>query len=160
MSYFEYYIYMILLLRSYVILSVLDVAVCFIFFNQNTAYVLRISDWSSDVCSSDPAHRDVVDLARQCYRPRNGAAVGNRFAQVHEPAALARELEIGIDGPGGGQGALVVAGRGGAGQPGGAGVCGHQRRPELDPRIGGRARGVGGEGGAAGAEDGGGGVIK
>src|SRR3546814_10821078 len=25
----------------------------FVFFKQNTAYELRISDWSSDVCSSD-----------------------------------------------------------------------------------------------------------
>src|SRR3546814_1331343 len=27
--------------------------ICFFFFKQKTAYVLRISDWSSDVCSSD-----------------------------------------------------------------------------------------------------------
>src|SRR3546814_1048928 len=27
--------------------------VVFFFFNQNTAYEMRISDWSSDVCSSD-----------------------------------------------------------------------------------------------------------
>src|SRR3546814_16246825 len=26
---------------------------CFFFFKQNTAYEMRISDWSSDVCSSD-----------------------------------------------------------------------------------------------------------
>src|SRR3546814_6302972 len=26
---------------------------CYCFFRQKTAYVLRISDWSSDVCSSD-----------------------------------------------------------------------------------------------------------
>src|SRR3546814_15698661 len=26
---------------------------CFLFFKQKTAYELRISDWSSDVCSSD-----------------------------------------------------------------------------------------------------------
>src|SRR3546814_8907587 len=35
---------------------------CFFFFKQKTAYEMRISDWSSDVCSSDlarpqPAHR-------------------------------------------------------------------------------------------------------
>src|SRR3546814_12718989 len=32
---------------------------CFLFFKQETAYELRISDWSSDVCSSDlcGAHR-------------------------------------------------------------------------------------------------------
>src|SRR3546814_3179578 len=28
---------------------------CFFFFKQKTAYVMRISDWSSDVCSSDLA---------------------------------------------------------------------------------------------------------
>src|SRR3546814_1054042 len=29
------------------------VVVCFFFFKQKTAYEMRISDWSSDVCSSD-----------------------------------------------------------------------------------------------------------
>src|SRR3546814_19805784 len=35
----------------------------FLFFKQKTAYELRISDWSSDVCSSDlaPATSDPVD---------------------------------------------------------------------------------------------------
>src|SRR3546814_2302494 len=28
---------------------------CFFFFKQETAYDMRISDWSSDVCSSDPS---------------------------------------------------------------------------------------------------------
>src|SRR3546814_6462555 len=40
----------------------------FVFFKQKTAYEMRISDWSSDVCSSDlDGQRDVVrvdDLAR------------------------------------------------------------------------------------------------
>src|SRR3546814_6984681 len=30
------------------------------FFKQKTAYELRISDWSSDVCSSDLQHRHLV----------------------------------------------------------------------------------------------------
>src|SRR3546814_7400962 len=30
-----------------------SVFVCFFFFKQKTAYEMRISDWSSDVCSSD-----------------------------------------------------------------------------------------------------------
>src|SRR3546814_1712421 len=39
-------------------MSVLYVCFCFLFFKQKTAYELRISDWSSDVCSSDlPARR-------------------------------------------------------------------------------------------------------
>src|SRR3546814_1860232 len=29
---------------------------CFFFFKQKTAYEVRISDWSSDVCSSDLCH--------------------------------------------------------------------------------------------------------
>src|SRR3546814_18533349 len=35
------------------------VCVCFFFFKQKTAYDMRISDWSSDVCSSD-----LVDISR------------------------------------------------------------------------------------------------
>src|SRR3546814_2517961 len=31
------------------------VSLCFFFFKQKTAYEMRISDWSSDVCSSDLA---------------------------------------------------------------------------------------------------------
>src|SRR3546814_10809535 len=46
--------------------------VCFFFFKQKTAYEMRISDWSSDVCSSDlavvepgalPAQRPAARLA-------------------------------------------------------------------------------------------------
>src|SRR3546814_7320350 len=37
---------------------VLRVLICF-FFKQKTAYEMRISDWSSDVCSSD-----LVDIVR------------------------------------------------------------------------------------------------
>src|SRR3546814_15318028 len=32
---------------------VLGFVICFFFFKQKTAYEMRISDWSSDVCSSD-----------------------------------------------------------------------------------------------------------
>src|SRR3546814_5591644 len=35
----------------YVFFFLLDF--CFVFFKQKTAYEMRISDWSSDVCSSD-----------------------------------------------------------------------------------------------------------
>src|SRR3546814_4615035 len=36
----------------------------FFFFKQKTAYEMRISDWSSDVCSSDLLARDLDDVAR------------------------------------------------------------------------------------------------
>src|SRR3546814_10535224 len=38
---------------------------CFFFFKQKTAYDMRISDWSSDVCSSDLHAR--VQLAKPNY---------------------------------------------------------------------------------------------
>src|SRR3546814_9796501 len=34
----------------------LIVCVCVLFFKHNAAYEMRISDWSSDVCSSDLLH--------------------------------------------------------------------------------------------------------
>src|SRR3546814_1658609 len=40
-------------LHGYVNISVGCVRVLFFFFKQKTAYEMRISDWSSDVCSSD-----------------------------------------------------------------------------------------------------------
>src|SRR3546814_10912823 len=47
----------------------------FFFFNQNTAYEMRISDWSSDVCSSDLplSHRH-----RRCGRDKQ--FLGGGFA--------------------------------------------------------------------------------
>src|SRR3546814_4031708 len=42
----------------------------FFFFKQKTAYELRISDWSSDVCSSDLAPRSAVQGARRPDAPR------------------------------------------------------------------------------------------
>src|SRR3546814_2043124 len=57
---------------------------CFFFFKQKTAYEMRISDWSSDVCSSDlHAHQIVGDT--QCLL----AFVGNR--QVRHCRGMARE---------------------------------------------------------------------
>src|SRR3546814_3133237 len=44
------------------------------FFKQKTAYEMRISDWSSDVCSSD-----LVAVARR----RFGAAGGGRHTDRH-----------------------------------------------------------------------------
>src|SRR3546814_16391927 len=53
----------------------------FLFFKQKTAYEVRISDWSSDVCSSDlgePAH----SLAQQAARLGGVAEAG----VLHRPA--------------------------------------------------------------------------
>src|SRR3546814_9672230 len=56
-------------LTTCVIVSVLSFTaeLVFFFFKQKTAYEMRISDWSSDVCSSDlaaEARRGVGDLRR------------------------------------------------------------------------------------------------
>src|SRR3546814_6369483 len=54
----------------------------FFFFKQKTAYEMRISDWSSDVCSSD------LD------EPVAGATVG---AQDHRAATLEHRSALAID---------------------------------------------------------------
>src|SRR3546814_1332849 len=62
---------------------------CFFFFKQKTAYEMRISDWSSDVCSSDLfvaakllvhlAEENLVDrgLGRQRGTPRSSERRGH-----------------------------------------------------------------------------------
>src|SRR3546814_1533419 len=55
----------------FVFLLSLLIVVLFFFFKQKTAYEMRISDWSSDVCSSDliqTNHRKVPDPSVQ-YPP-------------------------------------------------------------------------------------------
>src|SRR3546814_5936423 len=37
------------------------------FFKQKTAYEMRISDWSSDVCSSDLSNVTIVGTAAACH---------------------------------------------------------------------------------------------
>src|SRR3546814_3834751 len=65
-------------------LAVLTVVKTFVFFMQKTAYEMRISDWSSDVCSSDLRHargrgdaRPVRGRRRQGFRaPARGRRAG------------------------------------------------------------------------------------
>src|SRR3546814_14178773 len=56
---------------------------CFFFFKQKTAYEMRISDWSSDVCSSDlPLQLEGLEPAQAIAdddpAPRSVADVGAR----------------------------------------------------------------------------------
>src|SRR3546814_1784242 len=44
------------------------------FFKQKTAYEMRISDWSSDVCSSDLDPVEVLPAAQAAWLPRSAAA--------------------------------------------------------------------------------------
>src|SRR3546814_2600304 len=68
-----------------------SVIILFFFFKQKTAYEMRISDWNSDVCSSDlvagsaltpvaAAARDASTLARERLRRLSRYVSGNRDA--------------------------------------------------------------------------------
>src|SRR3546814_4853144 len=60
----------------------------FFFFKQKTAYEMRISDWSSDVCSSD-LRRDLADIAQRLQEAGTG-----RMAHRHadSPAVAGQAL--------------------------------------------------------------------
>src|SRR3546814_1099595 len=71
--------------------------VFFFFFKQKTAYEMRISDWSSDVCSSD-LQRDAVfqrqrraDGAAQLYWPTPMATRAQPKDATHEVTAIRSE---------------------------------------------------------------------
>src|SRR3546814_13672782 len=57
----------------------------FFFFKQKTAYELRISDWSSDVCSSDLRQLRHAFLER---RNRHARGIGLPWIHVDDDAAL------------------------------------------------------------------------
>src|SRR3546814_9189151 len=53
---------------------------CFLFFKQKTAYEMRISDWSSDVCSSDLTLENVIqarNMAMTAQGPHDQAEAEN-----------------------------------------------------------------------------------
>src|SRR3546814_2746530 len=55
---------------------------CLLFFKQKTAYEVRISDWNSDVCSSDLACRAIQ--AEHGYGPAVGAAIDRSHQAMGE----------------------------------------------------------------------------
>src|SRR3546814_6069632 len=52
-----YFLYVLFLVCSYCYVLYGSLLFVFFFFKQKTAYEMRISDWSSDVCSSDLGER-------------------------------------------------------------------------------------------------------
>src|SRR3546814_9220481 len=98
----------------------LVVGVFFLFFKQKTAYEMRISDWSSDVCSSDLAGfragqpglaTDVFGQAAACawFRQRIAQArllTARRDVEVEQGAAVARDGVAQLGGEGIDQAAL------------------------------------------------------
>src|SRR3546814_11609087 len=76
---------------------------CIFFFKQKTAYEMRISDWSSDVCSSDligldvgfgqrKARRTAVDDRAECgtvaFPPSREAKNASEAVETHARAVL------------------------------------------------------------------------
>src|SRR3546814_4467221 len=75
----------------------------FFFFKQRTAYEMRISDWSSDVCSSDLALRpaqefDALDVVEIGIEDRRIAVGGDRqFVDIDGDRALeAGTIAVGV----------------------------------------------------------------
>src|SRR3546814_10766473 len=69
----------------------------FFFFKQKTAYDMRISDWSSDVCSSDLAHMGAdhsFQLLQRLAASRRDGRDG-REVQLHR-GAVDGEEQIGL----------------------------------------------------------------
>src|SRR3546814_11474663 len=67
-----------------------------LFFNQKTAYEMRISDWSSDVCSSDLRHLGLALLEAVERRQQDGSGDhggGQEEAHRREEADHALEQE-------------------------------------------------------------------
>src|SRR3546814_19913004 len=52
--------------------------VCFFFFKQKTAYEMRISDWSSDVCSSDLTRPSSSKTCRESRRSQRDSPIRSR----------------------------------------------------------------------------------
>src|SRR3546814_5816719 len=79
---------------------------CFFFFKKKTAYEMRISEWSSDVCSSDLPEVGGVDLdltelvarlglGHAHARHRRMAEYGGRDAAIIDPAGIIAEHSVG-----------------------------------------------------------------
>src|SRR3546814_14385009 len=78
---------------------------CFFFFKQKTAYEMRISDWSSDVCSSDLGQSYDSDRGRP-PRPARPLAAPHL---VHPPSGPAK-MSGPVVGEAGNAGCILAAG--------------------------------------------------
>src|SRR3546814_5715184 len=76
----------------------------FFFFKQKTAYEMRISDWSSDVCSSDLGREHLAKTVRKAAGGRGQAPQADpRHDRIAPPAK--------VDPPPKGKGETDVTGR-------------------------------------------------
>src|SRR3546814_16530574 len=75
----------------------------FFFFKQKTAYEMRISDWSSDVCSSDlrptqtGANALDVKFLKRFFAEPGRLSGGNAFSRNRIVVAMHRDLAIRSD---------------------------------------------------------------
>src|SRR3546814_2387869 len=91
----------------------LTVIICFFFFKQKTAYEMRISDWSSDVCSSDlrlslvvaptirvlvlvlaPITHAIYVIVSMMLRPF-GIRLGPELSELHREEERSEERRVG-----------------------------------------------------------------
>src|SRR3546814_8260884 len=77
----------------------------FLFFNQKTAYDMRISDWSSDVCSSDliGVAADLEELRLRGVNHINNGEIDLNLAQLPRDHHLIAFVGGGIEGFGAGR---------------------------------------------------------
>src|SRR3546814_7419317 len=66
----------------------------FFFFKQKTAYEMRISDWSSDVCSSDLAVQDAFDGKLEISQKRRAGLAALRDLPAITKDGVSIELMI------------------------------------------------------------------
>src|SRR3546814_2370971 len=79
---------------------------CFFFFKQKTAYELRISDWSSDVCSSDLGYFPNLAVLNSGVNP---VVFIRGFGSGPNNVAFDQEVSVYLDGIYGGRGAQFSA---------------------------------------------------
>src|SRR3546814_4662465 len=73
----------------------LGFVVFFFFFKQKTAYEMRISDWSSDVCSSDLAAWALLEgwaLSMKSFRPAPGMLPRSEERRVGKECVIRVDL--------------------------------------------------------------------
>src|SRR3546814_2766302 len=73
----------------------MQVVVFFFFFKQKTAYEMRISDWSSDVCSSD-LFAEVSEIQDRVHALREGARNLRRGAGMKLRISALPSLALGV----------------------------------------------------------------
>src|SRR3546814_20107300 len=73
------------------------ICLLFFFFKQKTAYEMRISDWSSDVCSSDlpETWRDYSGLTIRADDPVGNARRATKTEYHHQIAKIGKPVDRG-----------------------------------------------------------------